>query len=138
MSAVFVLGTLILKLLQHSRKIGTVDIHFDPKDLKSAHSVAWQKTLRELVVRSAKRFTAERGFNELKKLNIRRVEPVAKIDHLGRSEDKFLMGTWVADQLCSNFGDVEALKCPRISSLDMSESVRRTTQQFDGKSFYAS
>jgi hypothetical protein len=138
MSAVFVLGTLILKLLQHSREIGTIDIHFDPKNLKSAHSEAWQKTLRELVVRSAKRFAAERGFNQRKKLSILRVEPVTKSDHLGRTKGEFSKGTWVADKLCSNFDDIEPLKCRRMSTLDMSESVRRTTQQWNGKSFYGS
>jgi len=136
MSAVFVLGTLILKLLQHSREIGTVDIYFDFKNLKPDHSEAWKKTLRELVVKSARRFAWERGFNQLKKLNIRRIEPVAKIDHLGDVTDKFQMGTWVAGKLCQHFDEIEPLKCPRISSLDMSESVRRTTQQWDGKSFY--
>jgi len=137
-SAVFVLGTLILKLLQHSREIGTVDIHFDFKHLKSAHSEAWMKTLRELVVRSAKRFAWERSLGQLKKLNIRRIEPVTKVDHLGDVSDKFQMGVWVADKLCKNFDEIESLKCRQISSLDMSESVRRTTQQWDGKSFYAS
>ena len=48
------------------------------------------------------------------------------------------MGIWVADKLCKNFDEIEPLKCRRMSSLDMSESVRRTTQQWDGKSFYAS
>jgi len=136
MSAVFVLGTLILKLLQHSRDIGTIDVHFDAKGLKSAHSEAWQKTLRELVVNSAKRFAMERGFDQLKKLNIRRVHPVVKLNHLGQIGDKFSMGTWVADKICSQFDDLEPLNCSRISSLDMSEPVQRTTQQFDGKSFY--
>jgi len=138
MSAVFVLGTLILKLLQHSREIGTVDIHFDFKHLKPAHSEAWKKTLRELVVRSAKRFALERSLGQLKKLTIRRIEPVTKVDHLGDVSDKFQMGVWVADKLCKNFDEIESLKCRQISSLDMSESVRRTTQQWDGKSFYAS
>jgi len=138
MSAVFVLGTLILKLLRHSREIGTVDIYFDFKNLKQDHSEAWKKTLRELVVKSARRFAWERGFNQLKKLNIRRIEPVTKVDHLGDVTDKFQMGTWVADKLCKHFDEIEPLKCSRLSSLDMSESVRRTTQQWDGKSFYVS
>lgn len=136
-SAVFVLGTLILKLLQHSKEVGTVDIHFDFKHLKSAHSEAWKNALRELVVRSAKRFALERGLGQLKKLSIRRIESVTKVDHLNIS-DKFQMGIWVADKLCKNFDEIESLKCRRMSSLDMSESVRRTTQQWDGKSFYAS
>lgn len=138
MSAIFVLGTLILKLLQHNREIGTVDIYFDSKNLKWAHSEAWKKTLRELVVKSAKRFAWERNLAQLSKLNVRRIEPVAKADHLGDVLNKFQMGVWVGDKLCSNFDLVEPLKCPRISSIDMSESVRRTTQQWDGKSFYES
>jgi hypothetical protein len=136
MSAVFVLGTLILKLLQHSREIGTIDIYFDSKNLKWAHSEAWKKTLRELVIKSAKRFAWERSLRQLKKLNVRRIEPVAKTDHLGDVSNKFQMGVWVADKLCSSFDEIESLECPRIAGLDMSESVRRTTQQWDGKSFY--
>ena len=138
MSAVFVLGTLILKLLRHSRQVGAVDIYFDSKNLKLAHSEAWKKTLRELVVKSAKRFAWERNLGQIKKLNIRRIEPVTKADHLGKVSDKFQMGAWVADKLCSNFDEFESFECRRISNLDMSESVRRTTQQWDGKSFYAS
>ena len=136
-AAVFVLGTLILKLLQHSREIGTIDIYFDSKSLKPLHLEAWQKTLRELVVKSAKRFAAERGFSQLKKLNIRRIEPVIKANHRDML-NKFQMGVWVADKLCSDFDEIEPLKCRHISSLDMSESVRRTAQQWDGKSFFAS
>lgn len=136
MSAVFVLGTLILKLLQHSRQIGTVDIYFDSKNLTWEHSEAWKKTLRELVVKSAKRFAWERGLGQLRKLNVRRIEPVAKEGHLGDVRDKFQIGVWVADRLCSQFNEIESLKCSRISTLDMSESIRRTTQQWDGRSFY--
>jgi hypothetical protein len=138
MSAVFVLGTLILKLLQHSREIGTVDIHFDSKSFTLAHSEAWKKTLRELVVKSAKRFAWERNLGQLRKLNIRRIEPVKKSGHRAQMSDKFEMGTWVSDELCKNFDEIEPLKCSQISSIDMSESVRRTVQQWDGKSFYES
>jgi hypothetical protein len=49
--------------------------------------------------------------------------------------DKLSMGTWVSDKICSHFDEIEELKCSRISTLDISEGVRRTTQQFDGKSF---
>ncbi len=136
-SAVFVLGTLILTLLQHSREVGTVDIHFDSKSLKLPHSEAWKKALRELVVKSAKRFVRDKDLGQLNKLNIRRIESVKKVSHRADVKNKFEMGVWVADKLCSNFKDIEGLRCPRIMSLDMSESVRRTTQQFDGKSFYA-
>jgi hypothetical protein len=136
-SAVFVLGTLIMKLLQHSREIGTVDIYFDSKNLKLAHSEAWKKALRELVVKMAKRFVLERDLGQLKKLNIRRIEPVKKANHLADVSNKFQMGAWVADKLCSNLDELDALKCRQVSILDMSESVRRTTQQFDGKLFDA-
>jgi len=136
MSAIFVLGTLVLGLLTHNQEVGTIDIHFDLKALKSAHSVAWQKTLRQLVVTRTKQFALERGFTRLKKLNIRRVEPVTKPDHRGQMKDKFSMGIWISDKLCSHLDEIKAVKgCSRISSLDMSESVRRTTQQFDGKAF---
>jgi hypothetical protein len=138
MSAVFVLGTLILKLLQHSREVGTVDIHFDSKSLKSAHSEAWKRTLRESVVNSAKRFARERSLGQLQKLSIRRIEPVKKESHLANVKDKFQMGVWIADKLCSNFDGLDPLKCPQISTHNMSESVRRTIQQWDGKSFYGS
>ena len=138
MSAVFVLGTLILKLLQHSREIGTVDIHFDSKSLTLAHSEAWKKTLRELVVKSAKRFAWERNLGQLRRLNVRRIEPVKKSGHRAPTSDKFQIGTWISDELCKNFEEIGSLKCPQISSIDMSESVRRTVQQWDGKSFYES
>jgi|SRR5215469_1149423 len=77
MSAVFVVGTLILELLKHRQGVGTIDIHFDPKSLRSAHSEAWRTTLRQLVVKEARRFASERGFRQLAKLSIRRIEVVA-------------------------------------------------------------
>lgn len=138
MSATFVLGTLIMELLKHGSEVGTVDIHFDPKSLKAAHSGAWQKALQQLVVREAKRFASQIGFRHFEKLRIRRVEPVTKPE-VGEKPDKFQMGTWIADKLCSHLDKVElAKKSSRIFTLDMSEEVRRTTQQFDGKSFYES
>jgi hypothetical protein len=65
-----------------------------------------------------------------------RIEPVIEANHrdvLNKSQ----MGVWVAHKLCSDFDEIEPLNCRHISSLDMSESVRRTIQQWDGKSFYA-
>jgi hypothetical protein len=136
MSAIFVLGKLVFELLKRNQEVGTIDIHFDPKTLKAAHLEAMQKTLQQLVVKEAKRFALERGFDKLKKLAVRRVVPVPKPDHRGQARDKFSMGVWVADRLCSNFDEINAIKeWSRIKSLDMSESVRRTAQQFDGKPF---
>ena len=138
MSAIFTLGTLILQLLRHGQDVGTIDVHFDFKNLKFPHSEAWQKTLRHLVVKEAKRFASERGSDKLSGLRIRRIAPVAKTDHRGLPPDKFSMGIWVSDKLCAHVGQVGKLKCPRVSKHDMSDSVRRTTQQFEGKSFYES
>src|SRR6266481_3839086 len=84
----------------------------------------------------AKAFPPRRNFDHRKNVKIRRVEPVLKSGHRARVSDKFEMGTWVADKLCSNLDQIEPLKCSRIESREMSEEVRRTTQQFDGKSFY--
>jgi hypothetical protein len=138
MSVIFVLGNLVLELLKQNRQVGTIDVHFDPKSLKFAHSEVWKRTLQQLVVREAKRFASQLGLQHLKKFRIRRVEPVMK-PSVGQVPDKFQMGTWVADKLCSHFGEIEALKeCSRIQSHEMTESVRRTIQQFDGKSFYES
>ena len=135
MCAVFLVGTLILALLRRQNDVGTIDIYFDPKSLTAPHSKAWQTTLRQLVVSEARRFAAERGLTQLRNLRICRVEPVTKTDHLAKDDDKFSTGTWVADKLCSQFNTFR--DCPRISLLDMTDSVRRTTQQFDGKPFSA-
>jgi hypothetical protein len=136
-SATATLGTLVLHLLQYGREVGTIDIHFDPVSLTHPHSEAWQNLLRQVTVNMIKALVVERGLNSeaLKKLRIRRVVSVPKPDHRGQMSDKFSMGTWVAHKLCSHFDEIEGLKCSRISSLDMSEGVRRSTQQFDGKSF---
>jgi hypothetical protein len=134
-SAIFTLSTLILELFIQRRQIDTIDVHLDLKSLTSAHSEAVKKTLRELVVRRAKQFASERGFKHLKKLRIRRVEFVRKAA-VGDSPDKFQMGTWIADKLCSHSNRIDELrKFPRIHIHDMSDVVRRTVQQFDGKSF---
>lgn len=135
-SAIFTLSTLVLELFLQKREIGTIDIHLDPKSLTTAHSEAVKRTLRELVVRQAKQFASERDFEHLKKLKIRRVEFVEKAA-VGDIPDKFQMGTRVADKLCSHSNQIDELrKYPRIHSHDMSDVVRRTVQQFDGKSFY--
>jgi hypothetical protein len=64
------------------------------------------------------------------------VQAVPKLDHLGKESSKFQSGTWVADKLCSNSDEIKELKCSRISTDDISEAVRKTVQQFEGKSFH--
>jgi len=136
-SATSALGLLVLHLLEYRRAIGTIDVHFDPKSLTRPHSAAWQNLLRETAVKIIKELVFKRGWpvEALKKLRIRRVVPVPKPDHLGQRSNKFSMGTWVADKLCSRFDEIDGLRCSRISKFDMSEGVRRTIQQFDGISF---
>jgi hypothetical protein len=136
-SACFTAAAALFDLLRRGQEVGTVDIHFDSKSLKPAHLDAIQRTLRESVVAYAKKFPPRRDFDHRKKVSIRRVEPVLKSGHANLS-NKFEAGTWIADKLCSNLDEIESLKCPHITLRDMSEEVRRTTQQFDGESFYAS
>jgi hypothetical protein len=134
--AFFLTGSLIKELFHAGQEVGTIDIHFDPKSLKSSHADAIKKTLRGLMVAEARRYAFERGLSRLRKLKIRRVQSVSKPSS-GQTFNKFQMGTWVADKLCSKAGHIKATGLPsRIMSLNMSDVVRRTVQQFDGKSFY--
>jgi hypothetical protein len=54
----------------------------------------------------------------------------------GLALDKLQTGTWVADKLCSSHQIIRTRRLTRIVAIDMSEVVRKTVQQFDGKSFY--
>lgn len=121
--------------MRTGKEVGTIDIHFDPKSLKSDHSEALKKTFRELVVRMAKGYAYERGSRLLEKLTIRRIEQVQKPQISGVA-DKFQVGTWVADKLCSNSERIAQNGPTRISVYDMSDVVRRTVEQFDGIPFH--
>jgi len=136
MSAIFAIAHLVRELLRDKRDVGTIDIHLDPKNLKSAHSDAVKKTLRELLVGEARRFASQLNFRNLDDLRIRRVEFVTKTS-VGEARDKFQMGTWVADRLCAYSDQITSLaRFPRIRVIDMTDTIKRTVQQFDGKSFY--
>lgn len=138
---IFVVGNLIAKLVHEGRDLGTVDIHFDPKSLKSGHAAAIGVTMRNMLVQEAKRYALQlsqlRGAisNLLKKLKIRRLAVVTKARN-DQPLDKFQTGTWIADKLCSSYDLIRAKNFSRIVTIDMSEVVRKTVQQFDGKSFY--
>jgi len=133
---IFLPGALIKLLLRRKQEVGTIDIHFDPKSLKGKHTEALERTLRTLLVSEAKRYASERDSRLLKKLRIRRFQPVTKPIG-GQEPDKFQMGTWVAHKLCSSFDGIrKARHLSRIRVLDISDVVTRTVQQFDGKSFY--
>jgi hypothetical protein len=94
-----------------------------------------------MLVREAKRYASQLAqlsgarLPLLKKLKIRRIEPVTKAPN-GLALDNFQTGTWVADELCSSHEIIRPRSLTRIVAIDMSEVVRKTVQQFDGKSFY--
>jgi hypothetical protein len=135
--AIFTVGALLRLLFGVGQEVRTVDVHFDPKDLKAKHLSGIERTLRELMPKVAREYAAERNSSLLKKLQIRRFQPVPKRTHRD-CRDKFQIGTWVADKLCSNASRMGRGLQSRIVKLDMSDVVRRTVQQWDGISFYAS
>jgi hypothetical protein len=116
-------------------EVGSVDVYFDPKSLKSQHAEA-RRTLRELLVSEARRYASRLHSRFLRKLKIRQIEPVKK-PITGAAPDKFQMETWVADKLCSHSERILRMSGDsRITTYDMSGVVRRSLQQFDGKSFH--
>jgi hypothetical protein len=128
----FLVNTLLAEFFGRNKDLATIDIHHDPKTLTINHNEVRCNTLRGSVVRHAKE--AARNKKLFEKLNIRRIESVAKpLDY--RNADKFQIGVWVSDKLCSSDGAVKSRRFSRIRSFDMSEEVRRTIQQFDGKNF---
>jgi hypothetical protein len=127
-------NTLLAEFFSRGKDLATIDIYHDPKSLTSDHEEARRKALRGLVVRHAKEASVARGNMLFKKLNIRRIESVAKpLGYL--NADKFQVGIWVSDKLCSSADAVQGRRFSRIRGYDMSEEVRRTIQQFDGKKF---
>jgi hypothetical protein len=72
----------------------------------------------------AKHYAAERGSRLIDKPSIRRIEPVKK-PTTGQNADKFQIGTWVSDKLCSNADQIAILKPHRINTYDMSKVVRK-------------
>jgi len=131
--AAFAIATALFERLSQSQELETVDIHFDPKSLKPAHFESTKQALRHQIVGVAREFPSK---FDLRKLKIRRIESVPKPKNK-ETPNKFQMGTWVADKLCGDYKETKALTCSRILTRDLSEPVRRTTQQFDGKSYYA-
>lgn len=135
-SAVFLLSCLLIELFLNNHQVGTVDVHYDKKMLKPEHRQAFEGVIRDSVVREAQAADRHLGQNRFAKLRVRRVEQVPKPES-GQPRDKFQVGTWVADRLCSHFKVIVAKKVDRITLCDLSDTIRKTTQQFDGKSFNA-
>jgi hypothetical protein len=133
-SMIFAIGELLFLLFRGRQDVGTVDVYFDQRMLKSEHIAAVQRELHEQMTREAKRFGAQLGSRQFKKLSIRRFQSVEK----AKSDfpTKFQNGTWVSHQLLANCGPIlNEGGMPRIAVHDMSDVVGRTVQQWDGKSF---
>ncbi len=134
-SAIFVVAALVKELAQGGQSVGTVDVHFDPKNLRPDHVTALEGTLRKLLASEARRYDSQAGMHKLGKLHFRRIQPTRK-PLGGEHPTKFQFGTWVADKLCSSVSEIRATGgTPRIQFEDSSEIIRRTVQQFDGKPF---
>jgi len=133
-SVVFAGARLILQLFLARQDVGTVDAYYDQRSLKPDHATALEKTLRGLLVSAARYYGAQLNTDRFKKLSIRRFQPVEKVKN--GAPTKFQNGTWVSHQLCAKSGQIiSGGGTARIQVEDMSEVVRRTVQQFDGKSF---
>jgi hypothetical protein len=134
MCMIYAIDELLFLLFVRRQVVGTVDVYFDERQLKRDHLVAVETALKELLVREAKRFGAQLGARQFKKLNIRRFQPVEKAK--GEVPTKLQNGTWVSHQLLANSNRIlNAGGMPRITVHDMSDVVERTVQQFDGKPF---
>jgi hypothetical protein len=134
MAMIYAIGRLLLLLFCRRQEVGTVDVYFDQRELKSDHVTAVEITLHDLLSREAKRFDAQLGARQFNKLRIRRFESVekAKTDF----PTKFQNGTWVSHQLLANSDEIlNERGMARIAVHDMSDVVERTVQQFDGKAF---
>jgi hypothetical protein len=137
-AAVFALVSLMAEIMLRDQQISLVDIHYDNKTLPLAAHKSLELILRERIPDTGKPILTARGFGYLiKNLNVRRIVPVSKENHLGAIQDKFTMGTWVADKMCPHIEEIESGKFRnRIGFSDISGEIRRTAQRFDGKSYY--
>jgi hypothetical protein len=134
MSMIFAIGELLFLLFRGRQDVGTVDVYFDQRNLKSEHIAAVQRELHEQMTREAKRFSAQFGSRQFKKLSIRRFQSVEKAE--SDFPTKFQNGTWVSHQLLASSARIlNEGGMPRIAVHDMSDVVERTVQQWDGKPF---
>jgi hypothetical protein len=132
----FTVGSLILQLIHKHQIVGTLDVYFDPRNLKYQHAQAWENLMRDMLVSEARRFAVQTGAKSARDIRIRRLQAIVKPPR-GQAADKLQMETWIADKLCSAFsGKASPDPTPRVKTYDMSDEIRRTIQQMDGKSYY--
>lgn len=130
---IFTTGMLIRELIRRNIDVSVLDVYHDPKALKRDHAGALAQTLRGVFVSLAKQFTADRNIPWMKNLSIGRIEPIEKPTN--DPPTRYQVGTWVADRLCALACKKRSVEYSRIIRRDMSDLVRRTVQQFDGKPF---
>jgi hypothetical protein len=134
-SGILTVAHLILHLSARRQDVRGVDVYFDPRSLKRDHASTFEKILRGFLVLELKRFGARLGADRFENLNIRRVQPVEKSKNLPPT--RLQNGIWVSDYLCAKSDEIVSRGgMSRIRVEDISEVVRRTMQQFDGKPFY--
>lgn len=75
-AATFAAGALMRRLLEERKEVGTVDVHFDLKNLKPDHAEAWKKANRDLLVGVASE-ASKAVFGRSDRLVIRRIQSVA-------------------------------------------------------------
>ena len=130
---IFATGMLIKELIRRNVDVDVIDIYHDPKTLKQNHADALAQTLRGLVVSLAKQFISERKIPLMENLLIRRVEAIKK--PTGPTPTRYQLGIRVADRLCAASEKSSGQVYSHIIQRDMTDLVRRTVQQFDGKPF---
>ena len=131
---IYGLSGLVTDLVKAGQEIGTVDIYFDSKSLKSEHFQAIAETLRKLIVPTTKGYASKLNSQLLTNFVVRRNERVEK-PKAGQTPDRFQAGTWVADKICTNSDEMVRLNPKRVIHYDISDVVRRTARQFDGIPF---
>jgi predicted DNA binding CopG/RHH family protein len=129
-SAFFAVGFLTKELARRGNNVGTIDIYHDPKSLKTDHAEALRRALEDTLVETAR----QRSLPHLHSLEIGRIEEVRKAKN--RVPNRFQLAIWIADKLCSGFtGATPSNTMSRVIQWDMSDLIKRTTQQFDGIPF---
>lgn len=133
-ATVFVVAGVLRDLCQSGHFVDAVDLYLDPKSLKKPHQLAWEKTLRSLLVQEARWFASQLHLRSLEHLRIRHIRFVEKAKH--STPNKFQLGIDLADRLCSRSEDIfQRQRVGRISRKDISDVVARTVGQWDGVMF---
>jgi len=128
-AVVFTIGRTLAWLAQCSAGFSTVDVYFDPKNLKADHWLSVAKALRKSVPQVHQEFCDLFHFRDSRKASIRRVEQVPK-QARGARATKFQVGVALADALCRHAGR-PFRRYRRIEHFDFSELVTEHLLRWD-------